>query len=156
MYESIAQFFVVSMGVMWYYGVYMVIKFLIVLVTAGILTLGFACTGTIGHTSTYNAPMNSAMVMSIDNQECCNAGISKHIESWKRALLLPPREVRDALLSLALALVAAFVSACRRVHFFNDRRQLFYGLYTRDNPDLTLFNHLKLAFARGVLNPKIY
>ncbi len=133
-------------------------KIPVVLIILGVLTFGFVCTGMARHASMHGTDMDSfGVVMSGTNQqECCNTGISKNIESWKSTLLVAPREVKDGLLLLlGLATAFAFVGLRFR-HEPDDRGQLSYRFYIRDNPNILLFNQLRLAFARGILNPKIY
>ena len=134
------------------------LKLPVVLIILGVLTFGFICTGMASHASMHGTDMDSPeVVMSGANQqECCNTGISKNIESWKSTLLVAPRAVKDGLL-LLLGLATAFAfMGLRFIHNPDNREQLSYRFYIRDNPDLILFNHLKLAFARGILNPKLY
>lgn len=134
----------------------------IVLIVSGVLTLGFVCPSMLGHESMHIPTGSMAgilMVVTPDNQECCNTSISKHIESWKDIALTLPDKARDAwaLLMLGLALILGYgwVSLwSRRPSPDLDVGQL--RLYIREHPDLILFDHLKLAFARGILNPKIY
>lgn len=133
----------------------------ITLITVGVLLFGFSCTGVLSHSSTHSS-VNSvgvATVMLTDNQECCNTSISKNIDTWKNIVLTVPDKVRDtlALLTLGLTLILGY----SWVSFWNQRPPIEpdigrLRLYIRHNPDLILFNHLKLAFARGILNPKIY
>lgn len=135
------------------------LKIPVVIAVLGVLTLGFFCTGMITHVSMHApmASMNATAVMSSDSQqECCNTTISKNIESWKSTLLVLPREVKDGPLLFLLALIiTAFVGSKFR-NDPDDSHRLSRGLYIRDNPELTLFNQLRLAFSNGILNPKIY
>lgn len=136
---------------------YQISKFFVIPVVLSVITLGFACSGMMNHVSMHDMGMNSVAVMSVNNQECCNTSISKNIGSWKSVLLVIPREIKDALFLLLLGFVAAFSFVGLQFrHDPNDRGWLSYRFYIRDNPDLVLFNHLKLAFARGILNPKVY
>lgn len=85
--------------------------------------------------------------------------MSQRIESWKNTFLAAPQTVRDslALLALGLTLILAYNQlSFRDRHFLFDPDIGGLHLYVRQNPDITLFNHLKLAFARGILNPKSY
>ena len=133
------------------------IKLPVILIVLGVLTFGFACAGMTKHTFMHDADMSSVAISSVNNQECCNTNISKHIESWKNSLLVVPRDMRDGLLLLILGLVAILAIGLYRIrHPFTDHQLPYYKFYTRDNPDLALFNHLRLAYARGILNPKIY
>lgn len=132
------------------------IKLTVVLLTLSFLTLGFVCTGMVNHASIHDPLVSVTTTIPADGQQCCNSGISKHIESWKGSLLALPREIKDGLL-LLLGLATAFVlmGLCFNQNP-NDPQKFQYKFYIRDNPELSLFNQLKLAFARGILNPKIY
>lgn len=135
------------------------IKFSIILATLGVLTFGFVCTGMATHASMHGTSMNSnGIIMSDANQqECCNTSISKNIDTWKNIVLTVPDKMRDALALLAFGLVLGYglLSAWnRRPSMEPDVGRL--RLYIKQNPDLILFNHLRLAFARGILNTKVY
>lgn len=138
--------------------IYKLIKLPIIFTTLGVLAFGFACTGMLNRQSMHaQADMNVTAVMPVDNQECCNTSISKHIESWKSTFLVLPREIKDGLLLLLIGLVTALAFVGLRFkHDPDNRERLSYRFYIRDDPELALFNQLKLAFARGILNPKIY
>ena len=129
----------------------------VILITLGVLILGFTCSGMASHASMHG-DMNSIATTQISNQQiCCNTIISKHVASLKSALLFLPREVKDGLFLLQLGLAAAFAFVGLRLRHDPDGHQQFsYRFYIRDNPEFALFNQLKLAFARGILNPKIY
>lgn len=132
-------------------------KLTLILTLLSVLVFGFTCSGMASHASMHNTGMNSdAAVLVGSEQECCNTGISK-TESWKSTLLIVPREMRDKLLLLIIGLALVIVLGRSRFRRdFADRYLLSYRLYARDNPDLILFNHLKLALSRGTLNPKVY
>ena len=137
------------------------IKFPIILATLGVLTFGFVCTGMASHTSMHDTAMNyvGVTISGADQQECCNTSISKNIDTWKNIVLTVPDKMRDVLSLLVFGL--AFVLGYGWLSLWN-RRPLRdpdverLHLYIRQNPDLIFFNHLKLAYARGILNPKIY
>lgn len=132
------------------------LKFPIILVTLGVLAFGFTCAGMTKHASMHNEA-DAALVMQMGNQQtCCSTSISGHVESWKGALLAVPREMRDRILLLVFWLAIVFAISCLRFQLDFESRLLSYKLYARDNPSFLLFNYLKLAFARGILNPKIY
>ena len=137
------------------------LKLPIALITLGVLTFGFICTGMATHASMHSLGMNSVGVtmLGANQQECCNMGISKNTDSWKSIILVVPDKMRAALsllvFGLALVLGYGWLSLWnRRPSIDPDVGRL--RLYIRENPDLILFNPLKLAFARGILNPKIY
>lgn len=136
-------------------------KFPVILITLGVLTFGFVCTGMASHTSMHDNGMNSieVIISGANQQECCNTGISKNIDMWKNIVLTVPDKTRDTLALLALGLT--LILGHSLVLLWNRRPPIEpdicrLRLYIRHNPDLLLFNHLKLAFARGILNPKIY
>ena len=140
-------------------GLLQKLKLPIILIALGVLTLGFACTGMIGHSSMHTSveSMDAVAITLADDQRCCNTSISKHIESWKGILLVVPRKMPDGLILFILGLMATLaVGLFRFRQPVSDHHFPSYRLYERDNPDLHLFNHLQLAFAQGILNPKIY
>lgn len=136
--------------------VYKNLRFPVILAVLGFLTFGFVCTGMAEHVSMHKTGVNSFAITSID-QECCNTAISKNVETWKGALLVLPKEMRDGLTLLILSLALVFTAALIRFkHDHDDPPVISLRLYDKNNPDITFFNHLKLSFARGILNPKIY
>ncbi len=134
------------------------LKLPVILITLSVLALGFSCGTMFGHSSMHMPASAMTSVMPLNSQqECCNTGISKHFEQWQNVLLAAPKEMRDGLILLLIGLGLAFFAS--RLQFSreaSERLTLAYRLYERDNPDLALFNHLKLAFARGILNPKVF
>lgn len=133
----------------------------IVLIILSVLTFGFVCTGMANHTSMHNMDMNPTRVTmsSANQQECCNTSISKNIDSWKNIILTAPDKMRDSLALLVLGLALIFGYSWLSLRNRHPSMEPDVGrlcLYIRQNPDLILFNHLKIAFARGILNPKIY
>lgn len=136
-----------------------IIKLTITLLTIGVLLFGFVCTGMFSKTSMDMSAMDMGVISSEHNQQCCTLGVAHHTSAWKDVVLTLPDKTRDAwmLLMLGLALIFGY----SWVSFWNRRPpfELDIGhlrLYERDSPDILLFNHLKLAYARGILNPKIY
>lgn len=136
------------------------IKLPVVLITIGALVLGFFCVGMFSKSTTHTTMLENTQSISITSeQECCGSGISHHFDTWKNIALAVPDKMRDSLMLLALGLIlilgGSFLSLRHRYPLPNlDTLRL--RLYVKQNPDLILFNHLKLAFARGILNPKIY
>lgn len=137
-----------------------IIKFPIVLITTGALVLGFFCVGMFSKSATHMTMLENTQSISMaSEQECCGTSISHHFDTWKNITLAVPDKVRDSLMMLALGLTlilgGSWLSLRHRYPLpnFNILR---FKLYIRQNPDLLLFNHLKLAFARGIVNPKIY
>lgn len=125
-----------------------------ILTILGVVVLGFACTGSITHASMHDGGMGYVAVM----QQCCNTNISGHVSLLRSAVSAAPREMRDSILLLMLGLAAYF--AVRQLGSRSDlddsRRSLICRTYTQNDPDLRLSNYLQLAFARGILNPKVH
>lgn len=91
--------------------------------------------------------------------EICLMTIAEHISRWQGMFTVIPQktDLRVLLFALISAIGALAVSALRRNHHFlskhsSDRRRL----YLKQNPHIPLFNPLREAFSRGILNPKIY
>jgi len=122
------------------------VRFLVVFAIMSMVVFGFVCPSMAHHAVIYDA-----------FQKCCDTSISKNIEAWKDTLLVAPREMRDGLPTVILGLIAKLAFGLFGFRsYLSDYRLQFYRLYARDNPDFPLFNHLKFAFAQGILNPKIY
>lgn len=137
------------------------LKLPVVLIILGVLTFGFVCSGMASHASMHSTDMDSpeVVVLGANQQECCNTSISKNIDTWKNITLVVPDKVRDSLMLLALGLALALGGSWlsfRDRHFLPDPDIGRLRLYVQQNPNIPLFNHLKLAFARGILNPKLY
>ncbi len=132
------------------------IKTPIILLTIGALVFGFFCLGAFTKASVQMSPTDNALMSTSKEKSCCGSGISHHFDISKNTLAVP-QSLRDSLmwLALGLALVLGF-SRLPFQNFSTNSKLLSYRLYEREHPDLPLFNHLKLAFARGILNPKIY
>lgn len=132
------------------------IKTPMILLTIGALVFGFICLGTFTKASMQMSPTDSALMSTSKEKACCGSGISHHFDISKNTLAVP-QSLRDSLmwLALGLALVLGF-SRLPFPSFSANPKIISYRLYERENPDLPLFNHLKLAFSKGILNPKIY
>ena len=136
------------------------LKFPIALTTIGVLIFGFFCTGIFTKSSMHMDMTNNIGSMSMPSEQpCCSSSISHHFDTWKNITLAVPDKVRDSLMLLALGLVLMLGGSWlsrRHRYLLPNLDILSFKLYIRQNPDLLLFSHLKLAFSRGILNPKIY
>lgn len=135
------------------------IKTPIILLTVGVLVFGFVCTGFFSKALMNMPAMDMGIMSSEHGQSCCNLGTADHMNSLRDVALIAPDKTRDALtlLALGLALLLGYGFAYvwnRRPPIDHDVGRL--RLYIKSHPELVLFDHLKLAFARGILNPKIY
>lgn len=91
-------------------------------------------------------------------EENCKMMFSEHLSQWQSMFTttVPQKALFFALL-LLLAIVFVAVAILKHnllllFGYYTTR----WRLYLRYNPELSLFNPLKKAFARGILNPKIY
>jgi hypothetical protein len=84
--------------------------------------------------------------------------LAEHMSSANSILVsvLPSTTSSFLVFLLLLAFTAVFLNRIFGNTAPKKNEEPRYLYYTRDNPDLALFDHLKLAFARGILNPKIY
>lgn len=103
--------------------------------------------------------MDMGMMPSEHEQSCCNLGTTNHMNSLRDVALIAPDKTRDTLTLLALGL--ALLLGYGFVTIWNRRPPIDHDvgvlrLYIKSHPEIVLFDHLKLAFARGILNPKIY
>lgn len=138
-----------------------VIEFPVFLLTVWGLLFGFICVEmfhepSIGMDTTIS---NQTLVAIAGEENCCGTNMSQHIQSWRDTFLATPQGVRDALALLALGLI--LILGYSQVSLWNRHPPIDLDisrlrLYIKQNPNLILFNHLKLAFAHGILNPKIY
>lgn len=137
-----------------------VIKFPVFLLTVWALLFGFICVGMFHEPSMRMDMTSNPTLTAIAGQEsCCGTNVSQHIQSWRNTFLAVPQGIRDALTLLALGLILILGYSWASLRNRRPSIDLDIGrlrLYIRQNPELVLFNHLKLAFARGILNPKIY
>ena len=89
---------------------------------------------------------------------CCGAGTTNHMELWKNTLTGIPQGFQDLLVLLVFVVATTFVF----LDFFAKAKpnaKLFllqYKQYAREHPNVQTFNTLRLAFAQGLLNPKLY
>lgn len=125
------------------------------------LLFGFICVGLFHESSIgVDSAISSPTLVAIAGEEsCCGTNMSQHVKSWRDTFLTVSQGFRDTFMLLALGIALAFVYSWLS---FRDRYPALdpyvgrYRLYIRENPDIPTFNHLKLAFALGILNPKLY
>lgn len=91
--------------------------------------------------------------------EICPMTITEHLSRWQGMFTAIPQKA-DLLILLFAIISAVGVLAFSilkqnqllLLKYFSDR----WRLYLKQNPHLSLFDHLREAFSRGILNPKIY
>lgn len=134
-------------------------KLPVTLITIGILIFGFVCTGMFSKSPMDMSGMDMGVMSSEHDGSCCSLGTAHHINSMREVVLISPDRTKDvlALLALGLALLLGYGLS----HIWNRRPPTECDVgrlhfYIKSRPEIALFNHLKLAFARGILNPKIH
>lgn len=120
--------------------------------------LGSFCVGMSHKPEVAMENMNTAGVAVVQSEQtCCGGSISKHVQFWTSTFLTIPREGRDMLTLFALGPLFAFmvvrsIFAQKPSHEFN----FSYRQYLRHCLNLFALQPLRLAFARGILNTKVY
>lgn len=89
--------------------------------------------------------------------EVCNMNVSDHITTWQTMLTGLPQndEVMEALFLAAMFVVTILFTQIT-LSKFSERITTRYYLYIKQHPQIHLFDSLKEAFSRGILNSKIY
>lgn len=89
---------------------------------------------------------------------CCDAGVSDHMELWKSTLVGIPQNLQNLLALFAVSLVAGFtfLTLLNVPRTDGNIFAIRYRQYTREHPDISLFDSLRLAYSKGILNPKLY
>ena len=138
-------------------GVKKILEFPVMSIILIVLVFGFVCNGYTKHASMHDNTSFVAITQVGSQQKCCNASISKYIESIKDNLWITSRKMTDILILLILGIAMTFAIGRLKFRFdFIDSYLVRYKLYERENPNLKLFNGLKLAFARGIINSKVF
>ena len=130
----------------------------------GILGMAtFIIVAIIGVSYTLEMKMKSDGTMSgclFDGQaETCPMTIAEHLSRWQGMFTVIPQKTDILIQFLLLALAVIFIASAFRqrlllllsAHFLDRWR-----LYLKQNPHIPLFDPLREAFSRGILNPKIY
>ncbi len=125
------------------------------------LIVGFLCISFI-HALPVHAGAGSGHVIYTSHQasvkNCCDAGVSDHMELWKSTLVGIPQSFQELLVLIVLAVATSFAFAGFLAIPRLDTNILFYRYrqYAREHPELLTYNPLRLAFARGILHPKTF
>ena len=128
-----------------------------ILVTIVIVAFSFACVGVIDHGNNMNK-MGSSMTTTLSTgslQQCCNANTLNHFDLWKNSILPFSYNIKNLLTLFAFSLI---ISSVYLLFLYNFELTFLssWKFYIKNHPDLTTFDYLKLAFTRGILNPKLY
>lgn len=89
--------------------------------------------------------------------EVCAMNLSEHIALWQRMFTTLPQNTNLLnIFILAVALVAVIIFCRKSLFEFFERIVSRWKFYVRQHSRLNFFSPLRAAFARGILNPKIY
>lgn len=87
----------------------------------------------------------------------CTMTFSKHISLWRGVITsLPERIGLFAIFALLVPLISFASFAKGSLGEFFRRIALRWRLYRKQNPHIKLFDFLREAFSRGILNPKVF
>lgn len=130
----------------------------LVLLTFLGLVFSLSCAFNHPEASAHSALPEAGTFLTQASEACCGTNLSEHHKPLNGEFLAVPKETnRNPLNFLILGLLAVSIIFGRQ--FLDDigrRLSTLQKLYIRDNPHIPLFNHLILAFSRGILNPKKY
>ncbi len=137
-------------------GIKNILKSPVILIIFGMMFFGFFCMGM----GTYiNGMSSDGNQVSLQNSQLCCSGknIISHINIWKNTSLALPQRENVFLLFVAFLATLAFtfyqkVSLQEIIH----KVSLYGILYNKQNPNILLFDNLRIAFAQGLLEPRIY
>ena len=135
-----------------------IIKLPVVFLTILALVFGFFCMGMFHKKPMVMEGMDMTAMVSVGGEQtCCGGTMSQHIQSWTNTFLTVPQDLRNnfALLALGFLLTLVFIRSLFP-YSITDQKLLTGTLYLRQRPSSLAFNPLKLAFARGILHPKLY
>ena len=135
-----------------------IIKLTIVPITVLTLAFGFFCTGLFDdahmQAAITDAPHMTSMSMQAD-LSCCGTGTTEHMDTWSLISQSLVRDARNILILLVVSLLVAL--AINRIPFVRTLNDFpAHRLYRRRNRDLIVFHCLRLAFARGIIHPKVF
>ena len=124
--------------------------------------VGFLCTSFV-HVISSHAGMESMHGMhhaskTLILSSCCgNTNASDHMEAWKSTFVGIPQFFQDLLVLIVISIVAfGFSDFFATPRLNTDFLFLRYKQYARAHPDIRVFDALRLAFAKGILNPKTH
>ncbi len=125
------------------------------------LIVGFLCISFI-HALPVHAGTGSGHVVHTSHEaslkNCCDAGVNDHMELWKSTLVGIPQGFQDLLVLIVLAVATSFAFAgfLAIPRLDTNLLSIRFRQYAREHPDILVYSHLRLAFARGILHPKTF
>ncbi len=125
------------------------------------LIVGFLCISFI-HATPVHAGNGSGHIAhtshGVSLKNCCDAGVSDHMELWKSTLVGIPQGFQDLVLLIVLAVASSFALAgfLAAPRLDTNLLSIRFRQYAREHPDIRTYDPLRLAFARGILHPKTF
>ena len=104
------------------------------------------------------ATSESVAVLTQSSEACCGTSLSKSDHSLKETFLTIPKNHARYLydvLAIGLIVVAAIIGR-RLFEHIEQQLAYFVRLYSRQHLEIFALHYLRLAFSRGILNPKKY
>lgn len=90
-----------------------------------------------------------------DSASLCQMNIFEHINAWQQfSTFVQQKNLLVSLFSLLVLFTVGLLIQRERQE--NTQSQKFRHYFYRYEPEIKLFNPLALAFARGIINPKVY
>ena len=137
-----------------------ILKFPLVLLAFIGLVFSLSCAFNHPEVSAHHDLPEAGTFLVQGSEACCgtHTDLSRHHKLLNGEYLTLPRDAhRNFFDLLVLSFVAiSLVFGRRFLDGVGYRLSTLQKLYIRDNPHIPLFNHLVLAFSRGILNPKKY
>lgn len=136
-----------------------IINFPVILATVLTLLFGSFCVGLLHSTSSTINSDKSAITSKISEESCCGGTmtISHHIYSWINTFLTTPEYLRS---NSILTILGFLLSILFIKYLFSNTQKLLKSLITELFYKLCsiffIFDSLQFAFARGILNTKLY
>ena len=88
----------------------------------------------------------------------CKMTFSEHLASWQGMFTAtnPQKVIALTLLALLAVMFVAVIILKKNLFLLFSYYATRWRLFRKQNPHLSLFNPLREAFSKGILNPKIY
>lgn len=118
------------------------------------MIFGYFCINIFTHHQMELVIKNNVSSIVRSAESCCSTTFSKYSESLRSNFNFPPR-INDYLLAFVASLALVFVVNSYFRDIINNG-SLLHRLFLRQNPDILIFNSLKLAFSNGIINSKTF
>ena len=127
---------------------------------ASVMFLWFSAFGLMYHMNLMKSESNSVNGCLFNGEvDVCVMNFSEHIALWQSMITSLPQQVGGILSLLLLIVLSIIVTNFRYSHpheLLIKNISSRWRLYIKQHPHIHLFNFLREAFSRGILNTKIY